>query len=75
MSIITPTDTITITIDNTKSPAPASMRLSRDLPAPYVALILSQLIAQTMTDVMVRMGSVPVAQPQAQPATQPPNVS
>ncbi len=55
--IITPTDTLTITIDNRQNPATCTMTLSRDLPAPYVAIILSQMITRIMGNVMAGLNS------------------
>jgi len=77
--IITPTDTILITIDNRVNPARADMKLSRDLPAPYVVMILAGLILQTMENVLRGLGNIkrpptePPADPSADPSGQKPN--
>jgi hypothetical protein len=71
--IITPTDTITITIDNRAAPPQANMTLSRDMPAPYVVMILSRLIVGLMEGVMRQLvtGSLPGTQHSTQPSAQP----
>jgi len=70
--ILTPTDTITITIDNRLNPPQATMKLSRDLPAPWVAGVLSMLISQLMGEMMQRlsMGLSPL-KPEAKPPDNP----
>lgn len=49
MDIITPRDTITITIDNTKNPPNISCGCSRVLPTLYVVWILNK-IAETFCE-------------------------
>jgi len=70
--IITPTDTITITIDNRRNPATAAMAVSRDLPIPQVVAVLAQLIAQLMGDLTRRMMGNPLLNPLKEPTTEPP---
>jgi hypothetical protein len=66
--IITPTDTITITIDNRVNPPRADMRLSRDLPGTYVCGILAMLIGQICADLTRRLvGAPPPESPKATP--------
>lgn len=55
MSLIMPRDTIEITIDNTRNPPSLEMKCSRDMPAPYVAMLLGQLIASLMSQVMTQI--------------------
>lgn len=50
--IIALRDEIKITIDNTKQPGQVAMSLSRDMPAPYVAMIMGQLIVRMMGDLI-----------------------
>jgi len=65
--IITPTDTITIMIDNRVNPAKVQMGLSRDLPAPYVAGVLASLISQLMLDLGRRLSLMPTLNPSVNP--------
>jgi hypothetical protein len=69
--IITPTDTITITIDNRVNPPRCDMRLSRDLPAPWVCGIFAALIGQLTGDMMRRLTSLPITAPPTEPLTEP----
>jgi hypothetical protein len=55
--IITPLDVITITIDNMSVPPKAEMKLSRDMPGPYVILLLCQLATQTASTMINQMNS------------------
>ena len=71
--IITPSDTITITIDNRAAPPQANMTLSRDMPAPYVVMILSRLIVGLMEGVMRQLiggtvPTIPVTEPRIEPS-------
>jgi len=61
--IITPTDTITITIDNRLNPPQATMGLSRDLPVPFVCGILAALIGQLMGNLMRNIMGPPLDKP------------
>lgn len=66
-NIITPRDTITITIDNTVQPSSIELKLSRDLPIPYVTILLSQMISKLQSDLMEKL-SRPLGPAQAPPA-------
>jgi hypothetical protein len=68
--IITPVDEIRIQIDNTKSPAPVNMILSRDLPGLYVITILSRLIDTLATNGLMSGVQVP-----ARPKETPPEMT
>jgi hypothetical protein len=66
--IITPTDTITITIDNRGAAPQAQMRVSRELPRAYVIGIFSALITQLSAEMMQEiMRGFPGAKPDANP--------
>lgn len=52
--IISLKDDIHITINNLAQPPKAEMKLSRDLPGPYVVMILSQLITTLMHEMLVQ---------------------
>ena len=65
--IITPTDSIIITIDNRLNPPQATMKLSRDMPAPWVAGILAQLVSQLMGDMMRQLVINPLPKPALNP--------
>jgi len=55
VSIITPKDVITITIDNTQSPPRIDMKASRTFPAPYLTMVLCHLAVQMNGDLLQRM--------------------
>lgn len=63
--ILTLRDTITIDIDNTKQPAEVKMGLSRDMPAPYVAMVMAQLIVRLMGDIITGISAA--SRPSGQP--------
>lgn len=69
--IITPTDTITITIDNRVSPAKISFMPSRVLPIPIVVDIFASLISKLMADMMQALSrpQTPALEPPTEPGT------
>jgi hypothetical protein len=68
-SIVTPTDQIVITIDNRTGQA--QMKCSRDLPFPYMMLILSEIMKGLSQQAM----SFPQPKPMATPASTPSKIS
>lgn len=65
MSIVSPIDTIQITINNLHNPPKVEMAFSRPLPVVYAVNILSKLI-ESLTEQAMRAG-----QPAPPPATPP----
>jgi hypothetical protein len=69
--IITPTDTITITIDNRGAAPQAQMRVSRELPRAYVIGIFSALITQLSAEMMQEiMRGFPPQKPGSNPSAE-----
>ena len=66
--IITPTDTITITIDNRGAAPQVQMRVSRELPVPLVIGVFAQLVVQLSGQLMQEiMRGIPQTKPDTKP--------
>lgn len=62
--IITPTTTITLTIDNRMDPPQCTLQCSQDMPIPAVVQVLAAMISKLMADLARNLyGAGPAALP------------
>lgn len=71
--IISPVDTITLTLDNRVEPPRVDMKLSRDLPIPLVCAIFASLIGNLQGQLSAQLAATaPILAPAGPPPTLPP---